>query len=298
MGSQGTFRLRPTGPFNFDLSFAFYRRSKFEMVDQFSDRYFIRPLLFGNEPVLIKIPCGNGPSTASFRIEWESPAEIEDIKGLRQLLTKMFYIDFDIDTFYRHSLDRVMVELTRRYVGFRPILTPDIFESAAWAIIGQQVNLQFAYRLKSRVVEYVNRSFILRGRRYFVFPTAAEIADIDYDTLRSMQFSGRKAEYLLDFAWMVAGGELELESLPDIDYEAAQDKLLAIRGIGPWSANYILMRGAGHRDAFPVGDSGINNAVRVLYHLKEQPKQEYLIELSQCWRPYRSLATFYLWKSL
>jgi DNA-3-methyladenine glycosylase II len=290
--------MRPVGPFNFDLSFSFYRRSKFEMVDRFSDKFFIRPLLYNGKPVLIKVPCGNGTMTPRFYVRWQSPDNIEDSSGLRRHLSRMFYVDFDINEFYRHSVDQVMRGLMRRFPGFRPILTPDIFEAAAWAIIGQQVNLQFAYRLKSRLVEYINRSFVIEGEKYFLFPSASDLAGIEYRVLRSMQFSGRKAEYLLDFARMVSDGKLDLDSLIETDYETALNLLLAIRGLGPWSANYILMRGAGHKDAFPIGDSGINHAVRRLYNLKDKPKSEYLIELSQRWRPFRSLATFYLWKSL
>lgn len=268
------------------------------MVDRFADRFFMRPMIIDGRPVLIKIPYGDNGLTSTLNVRWRSPREFAGIGRLRRALSRMFYIDFDIESFYRHPLDRVMRRLTRCFPGFRPILTPDVFEAAAWAIIGQQVNLQFAYRLKSRLVEYVDRSFVIDKTKYYLFPSASEVADIKYETLRTMQFSGRKAEYLLDFSRMAAGGKLDLEGLADLDYESALENLLSIRGLGPWSANYILMRGAGHRDAFPVGDSGINHAVRNLYGLDKKPNTELLLELGERWRPYRSLATFYLWKSL
>ncbi len=298
MGSQGTFHLRPVGPYSFDLSYSFYQRSKFESVDRFGDHYFARPVIVEGKPVLIKIRYGNGGLTDSLTINWQSQDEIKNTRLLRRMLTRMFYLAFDIEQFYRHPLDGVMKKLIGRFPGFRPILTPDTYEAAAWAIIGQQVNLQFAYRLKSRLVASVNRTFEIEGERYHLFPSPSEIANIGYDALRSMQFSGRKAEYLIDFTRMVVSGELDLEALSDLDYDAGVERLLSIRGIGPWSANYILMRGAGHRDAFPIGDSGINHAVRELYHLNSKPELKYLLELGERWRPFRSLATFYLWKSL
>lgn len=298
MGRRGTFRLTPVGPYNFDLSYSFYRRSKFEMVDRFADRMFIRPITIDQTPVLIKIRNGSGDPVKSLKIKWETTAPDLDTACLRRHMVRMFYLDFDLEKFYGLPLDRVMRRLIRSFTGFRPILTPNVFEAAAWAIIGQQVNLQFAYRLKSRLVKYVNRTFVIDRERYFLFPTAEEIARIDYDTLRTMQFSGRKAEYLLDLAFKVASRELDLEGLAETDYETALGKLLSIRGLGPWSANYILMRGAGHRDAFPVGDSGINQAVKRLYGLGRKPETGRLLDLGEGWRPYRSLATFYLWKSL
>ena len=298
MSSQGTFLLRPVGPYDFDLSYSFYWRSRFEMVDRFADVCFARPILFDDVPVLIKISCGKGCLIDSLRVQWFSPGEVRDRQRLRDLLTRMFCLNFDLNRFYQRRLDPVMRRLVRRLVGLRPILTPDVFEAAAWAIIGQQVNLEFAYRVKSRLVETVNRTFEIDGETYHLFPTAADIAALDLETLRSLQFSTRKAEYLLDFSRMVASGKIDLESLGSLDYDTACEKLISIRGLGPWSANYILLRGAGHLDAFPIGDSGLNRAVKTLYCLDRKPETKHLLQLGDRWRPYRSLATCYLWKSL
>jgi DNA-3-methyladenine glycosylase II len=296
-GSKGVIRIKPVGPYEFNLSFSFYRRSKFEMVDRFSDRMFRRPLDCNGQPVLISIPVHEGlidPLT----VTWQSPESDIDTRLLRRILTKMFYLDFDLSAFYQKKHDKVMRSLINRFPGFRPILTPNLFEAAAWAIIGQQVNLQFAYRIKSRLVEYVGRTFEIDGEAYHLFPRPHEVAEISHERLMSMQFSGRKAEYLHDLAVMIADGQLNLESLQKKDFSEAEAELLNLRGIGPWSANYILLRGAGHRDAFPIGDSGINRAVMTLYGLSEKPDTSYLLDLAERWRPYRSLATFYLWKSL
>lgn len=298
MKYRGSFRIKAVGPYNFDLSYSFYRRSRFETVDRFADRYFRRPLRIDGWPVLVSIPCGDGCLTESIRVDWAAPEGLPRPADLRHRLMSMLYADFDLGDFYGHKLDPVMKRLTRRFIGFRPMLTPDIFEASAWAIIGQQVNLQFAYRLKSRLVSRIDRSFIVDGETYYLFPTAADIASLDYADLREMRFSGRKAEYLIDLARLVAAGDLDLERLKEMEYDRALERLLSIRGLGPWSANYILLRGTGHRDAFPFGDSGINHAVTRLYGLSEKPDIDYLTELSRAWRPYRSLATFYLWKSL
>lgn len=301
-GSRVAFRkafyLRPTGPYNFDLSYSFYRRSRFETVDRFADWFFVRPFLFEDIPVLITVLYGNGGLVDTLKVAWQSPVAISHTARLRRRLIEMFYLDFDLDEFYGHALGPVLRRLTRRFAGFRPILTPNVFEAAAWAIIGQQVNLQFAYRLKTRLVQTVNRTFRIDGETYYLFPTAADVAALDLKTLRALQFSGRKAEYLLDLARMVNRGDLNLENLAGVEYGTAREILLSIRGIGPWSADYILMRGAGHRDAFPLGDSGINSAVKRLYGLPEKPEIDFLTALSDKWRPYRALAAFYLWKSL
>jgi len=297
MASRGTFRLASNGPFSFDHSVGFYRRSKFEMVDIFGDDLFVRPLECDGIPVIIRVR-GNAGVAHRLCADWSSPSDNIDRHKLREMIARMFYLDFDIERFYDHAKDDVMKDLTGRFVGFRPILTPSIYEAAAWAIIGQQVNLQFAYTIKNRLVQKINRRVKIEGQKYYLFPRPEEVIGLSHEDLLAMKFSGRKAEYLLDFTRMITGGEFDLNDLTVIDYDTAIDRLLAIRGIGIWSANYILMRGAGHRDAFPIGDSGLTNAIRRQYNLDSRPDAEFVATCGEAWRPYRTLACFYLWKSL
>ncbi len=298
MNNQGTFRLHPIGPYDFDLSLAFYHRSRFECLDINDTARFGRLLLLEDIPVVIRVTPYSRSESTGLRVDWLSTDGAVDSKKLWRLVRRMFYAEGDIDGFYRHRHDPVMRGLIRRFRGFRPILTASVFEAAAWAIIGQQVTLHFAFMLKSRIKTLVNRSITVDGETHFLFPTAEDIANLDYQKLRSIQLSGRKAEYLLDFSRLVASGELDPENMGRLDYDTAYEKLISIRGLGPWTANYILLRGTGHADAFPIGDSGINRAVRTLYGLPKKPDIDFLLQLGEKWRPYRSLASFYLWKSL
>ena len=298
MPLSGKFILRAKGPYSFEHSSAFYRRSKFELIDRHDKNYFTRALEFENQPILIRIQNNNDQITDRLTINWSSSNNLENKDRFREHLLKMFYLDFDIDLFYNHHLDPKMKKQVRRFTGFRPILTSTIYETVAWSIIGQQVNLQFAYKIVSRLIKKVNRTFNLNGQTYYLFPRPEDIIRLNPKTLLSMQFSQRKVEYLLGFTKQICDGRFDLEALKYLDYDASLDKLLAIRGIGPWSANYILLRGAGCRDAFPVGDSGINRAVKTIYGLGPRPSVDDLLELGERWRPYRSLATYYLWKSL
>lgn len=298
MHEQGTFRLRPKGPYDFGLSLAFCRRSRFECLDSDDTANFGRLLLLDEVPVVIRVAPDGRPKADGLRVDWYSKNGPVDRKRLRRLISRMFYTDYDINDFYRHRHDPVMRGLIRRFRGFRPILTASVYDAAAWAIIGQQVTLHFAFMLKTRLKKLTGRAVTVDGRRHYLFPTAEDIAKLDQQTLRSIQLSERKAEYLLGFSRMVADGRLDLENMGAMDYETAYDKLISIRGLGPWTANYILLRGTGHGDAFPIGDSGINRAVRTLYGLSAKPDTDFLLEMGERWRPYRSLATFYLWKSL
>ncbi len=296
--TSGTFYLKPLGPYDFDLTFDWYRKSRFEQIDGCQSESFIRIIEHDDVPVLIEIPYESNSGKYRIGINWYSPRPLGDTAGLRKRLIFMLRLDFDIDDFYARAGDRAMRRLFDNFRGFRPVMMPSVFETAAWAIIGQQVNSAFAFTIKSRLVELVGRWMKINGRSYLLFPRPSDIVKIEPAVLRSAQLSGRKIEYLQDFCAMITNNQFVIDDLITTPYDIARERLLAVRGIGEWTANYILMRGAGHQDAFPFGDAGIKAAIGNNYGFDPSREMDRMIELADTWRPYRSLAAFYLWKSL
>lgn len=177
--------------------------------------------------------------------------------------------------------------------GLRVLLTLDPFEALVWAIIGQQVNLAFAYALRREVIRRVGTP---ATGGLIAHPDAAQIAALTVQDLQALRFSGRKAEYLLHAAAEVASGRLDLAAHPTAT--GAARALLALRGCGPWTAQYVLMRGLGFRDCVPVGDAGLTLALQRRFQLEVRPDATDTLRLMAPFAPHRSLATFHLWASL
>lgn len=182
--------------------------------------------------------------------------------------------------------------LARGREGLRVPLTLDSFEALVWAILGQQVNLAFAYALRRDLIRLAGTP--VGG--LIAHPDAAAIAALDPADLTAHRFSRRKAEYVLNAAALVARGELELERL--LTATRAEKALLALRGCGPWTAQYVLMRGLGFRDCVPVGDSALTLALQRWFQLESRPDPAETRRLMAPFAPHRSLATFHLWASL
>ncbi|HEY3399775.1 MAG TPA: Ada metal-binding domain-containing protein [Geothrix sp.] len=176
--------------------------------------------------------------------------------------------------------------------GLRVPLTLDPFEALVWAILGQQVNLAFAYALRRDLIRLVGTPV----DDLIAHPEASRIAALDHGDLLARRFSGRKAEYLLNAAARVAEGSLRLESL--LTATRAGKTLQALRGCGPWTAQYVLMRGLGFRDCVPVGDAALTLALQRWFKLDERPDAPETLRLMAPFAPHRSLATFHLWASL
>jgi AraC family transcriptional regulator of adaptative response / DNA-3-methyladenine glycosylase II len=177
--------------------------------------------------------------------------------------------------------------------GLRLPNLPTGFDSLTWAIIGQQINIKFAGSLRRDLIEMAGeRIGAMRAH-----PTAERVANLSVTELNARRFSRSKASYLIDAASAIAKGELNVENLTLGSAVAAEKRLTQQRGIGTWTARYIMMR-MGFADAAPVGDSALAAALQKLHKLKDRPDHEEAGKLMAAFAPHRSLATMHLWTYL
>jgi len=177
--------------------------------------------------------------------------------------------------------------------GLRMPLLPTGFDALCWGIIGQQINVKFATSLRREMIEIAGEK-IGRMRAH---PTPESVANIDVATLAGRRYSRSKAQYLVDAAQAVADHRLDIEGLGEGSALAAEQALTRQRGIGIWTARYVLMRG-GFADAAPVGDVALAAALQKLHNLPERPDTDETARLMAAFAPHRSLATMHLWTYL
>src|SRR5437660_715 len=133
---------------------------------------------------------------------------------------------------------------------------------------------------------------------YPKFPTSRQILDTRYAKLRSAGLSGMKVEYLKDLAQKIEDGKLKMRSLSKMSDDEIIEHLTQVKGIGRWTAQMFLIFSLGRLDVFPTGDLGLRKGVQMAFSLSELPKPKEVEEIGIRWKPYRSVATWYLWKSL
>lgn len=187
-------------------------------------------------------------------------------------------------------------ELAPLVEGQRGLRVPQIadpFDALVWAVVGQQVNLTFAYRLRRRLVERVSAEV---GEGLYAPPAPEAVAALEPHDLMALSFSRAKAEYLVSAARSVVDGRLPLTGLVGKSATRTERTLLAVRGIGPWSAHYLMMRCFGFLDCVPVGDTGLATGLERFFALEARPDKQDQLLLMRRFSPYRSLATFHLWQ--
>jgi DNA-3-methyladenine glycosylase II len=166
------------------------------------------------------------------------------------------------------------------------VLRENRFSALARAIVGQQLSVAAASTIWSRLVDLVGTV------------TADSVAAVDIASLRSLGFSGAKANYVSDLAEHVRSDSLDLDALDALTDEEVITRLTQVKGIGRWTAEMFLIFSLGRLDVFAVDDVGLRRAIARAYGLPSDLDSPGLTLVGEAWRPYRSLASLYLWASL
>jgi DNA-3-methyladenine glycosylase II len=189
--------------------------------------------------------------------------------------------------------DPIMESLVRRigpldHASGRRGRPDDAYGALVRTIVGQQLSTKAARTIYGRLVTLFGDAP----------PTPEEILSADEDTLRAVGLSRQKTGYLRDLAAHVRSGELDFATLHDLSDEEVSHRVVAVKGLGRWSADMFLMFHLRRPDVLPVGDLGIRRAVEKAYGLPELPDADALRSLAGPWRPHRTLACLYLWNTL
>lgn len=289
--------IEPPREFSFSECWMFLKRSNQEILHQIKEDDLFKLLKIQDQLILCRI------SEQAYKMKVEFPMNqpsLNERERIVHYLTEWFDLETELACFYQMAnKDNILQPLTEKYRGLRLLGIPDLFEAFVWAIIGQQINLTFAYTLKKRFVEQFGDSVTFEGESHWLFPTPEKIATIQVGDLRNLKFTQRKAEYIIDIAKCIASGQLTKEMLRQKrDYEDMKKSLMAIRGIGAWTADYVLMKSLQELSAFPIADVGLHNALKMQLGLERKPTIEEITHYSQHWQGWHAYATFYLWRSL
>ena len=290
--------LKPPKEFDFQQCLKFLARSPLEPCHVVENNALFKLEKFEGKPVQIKIRWRD---TKFICIDFLTPRPKKSIRArVAKYVWDWFDLNTDLKPFYRIARrDPVLKNIVAEFYGLRIIKITDLFEALCWAIIGQQINLQFAYTLKKRFVESFGETIHFDKKRFYLFPRPQAVSRQAVADLRRLQFTGKKSEYIIGLAKKVEAGDLSKEKLLAGDgFKAAGKKLMQLHGVGQWTADYVRLRCLMDPGAVPVADVGLQNAVKQQLGLNKKPSAGDIDRLSDRWQNWQAYATFYLWASL
>ncbi|CAN5519557.1 DNA-3-methyladenine glycosylase [soil metagenome] len=281
--------LRPAGPFSLAASGRF--------LEGFAPASYGGPAVTGHLHLAFIVDGTDSPVGVCCRqkrdpqgsVEVESFGEARP-EAVRAQVRRILSLDVDGSGFSKvGKLDHVIGALQARYPGLRPVLFFSPYEAAAWAIIGARISIRQAARVKATMAERLGRKVDVHGERLHAFPDPTRLSQLD-------TFPGlfaRKPEWLRGVAQAALDGQLDADRLRSLPTDEALAELRSIPGIGPFSAELILLRGAGEPDAVPTAEPRLRRAVGRAYG-RPEPSDEELIAIADGWRPYRTWAALLL----
>lgn len=293
--------LHPRSPYRFDYALSYFARRVGEFVDRVHDGGYRRLFMLPDGLVLAEVRPAHGDalqlSITPASGVWGSAGAADDAtRFVTATVRRTLGIDDDLAPFRAAvTSDPKLSPIVQRFEGLRLISTPTAFEAFVWAVLGQQISLHVAFRLKSALVQYRGARAEIDGESYFAFPTPAALAETNPDELAGLGLGRRKAATIVNTAAAVATGAIDLQSLAGMPLEEAETALTALHGVGPWTARYTLLRGLRRADACPVSDIGLRSACGRLFDLGRHASADEVAAYAERWRPFRGYAAFYLW---
>lgn len=293
LGSSASFALALPDGFRADAVLGYQGRDPASVIERVQGNEVAKGMWLDSVPAVLRMRF-NADSVIC-KVDAAGSVGAEDMRQAHAAAVRMLNLPGDSSTFERQVARRPEYErLIAPRRGMRIPLTATPWECLLWAIVGQQVNLPFAYALRTAVAEVAGEPV---GGGLRAHPTPQAVASLEYADLTDRRFSRRKAEYLIDTARLIASGELRIDGEREMA-TAVERRLLDVRGLGPWSVQYFLMRGLGFADCVPVGDAGLTAALQRFHHLDHRPGPAETRELMEPFAPFRSLGTYHLWSSL
>ncbi len=214
-----------------------------------------------------------------------------EARRFQQHLRTVLNADLALEPFYRRlRRDKTLRPIVNSLIGLKPFRPPDIFQMLVIAITEQQISMTAAYNIRQRLLA----SFGTAAGRLTAFPRPRDIAALRVDELRGIGMSQRKAEYLIELAGDIEAGRVEMASWEEMPDGELLKLLRGYRGVGEWTAEYILVRGLGRMDVIPASDLGVRRVVGHYLADGKESSPEEVRKLLERWAPWRGLTAFYL----
>lgn len=292
------FAFRPRAPLDAHQTLERYGRWGPDPASPYRDGTLHRVARVDGRLVPFRLTVTGPPARPRATLAFAGPDTPARRAALRQEAARLLGEGWDLRAFYAAATaDPVLAPLVRPtggLFGLRPTVAPDPFEMLVGAISAQQVNLAFAFATRARLVRRYGMPLEFEGVTVHAFPAPAALAEALPAELRAMQFSQRKAEYIVGLARALSDGRLDLTALAAAPDEVVVARLTAVRGLGRWSAEWFLARGLGRPDVCPADDLGVRRATEALCFRGHERDAAAVRRRAKAWRPHRSLATHYL----
>jgi DNA-3-methyladenine glycosylase II len=294
---QSSMILRPVPPFRLDLTVWALRRRARNAIDRWDGTTYRRIVVMGRRRTELAVRQEGRPTAPRLILTVTPPCQTQfDRTHLRRTIVRLLGLRVDLARWYRTAeRDQHLRTLARRFRGLKPPQFPTLFEALVNAIACQQLSLVVGLELLNRLAVLCDvKRKTSDGKEPYAFPAPRDLARLSPATYRAIGFSRQKARALRTLALGLERREIDLERLASVDDTQASAQLRQLRGVGRWTAEYVLLRGLGRLQVFPGDDVGAQKSLARLLGRSSQLDYAGVQRATEAWRPYAGLVYFHL----
>jgi len=297
MKPKMTCHLFPKPPFDFELTAGYHTYFQGRYGTDSLNQGIYRRLLDLDGSLVLASVCSTGSiDSPCLEVELQGPdLSVQLANQATSAVAWLLGTDQDLAPFYQMARqDPTMSEITKRFRGLHLPHTATVFEALVLGILGQQIATNVARIIRTLLIEAYGPKGNFGGEIFYAFPRPESLATVSVEELRGLKLSWRKAEYVqgVALATLDFSGR-NLEHLRELDDSKVVEVVTALRGIGNWTAQWLLIRGLGRPDGLPLGDLSLRRVVSQLYFDDTPVTDAQVQEFCQQWRPWRTYATVY-----
>jgi DNA-3-methyladenine glycosylase II len=294
--SQRSFSITPLPPFRLDLTLWALRRRQENAVDCWDGSTYRRVLLIDSQAVEVAVRQSGGSEKPLLEVDLTGPRlTAQQGNTARALIERMLGVHKDLNPFYRLATnDPRLQPLVDEFRGLKPPQFPTVFEALANGIACQQLSLLVGILLLNRLAQQIGVLAVSAKDGPHAFPNPTNFSGVREQSLKSLGFSASKSRALLELSSAIRDRRLNPESFVKLDNQGALERLVKLKGVGRWTAEYVLLRGLGRLDIFPGDDVGARKKLAQFLRKKQPLDYDAVRRAVRGWQPYAGLVYFHL----
>jgi DNA-3-methyladenine glycosylase II len=294
--ARNAFELTPLSPFRLDLTVWTLRRRAHNIVDRWDGTTYRRVLPLPEGPVEVAVSQPTSSEEARLQVAVAGQSVSAAIRAaVTMSLERLLGLRIDMTEFYQFAAHRPrLTPLADRFRGMKPPRFATVFECTINAIACQQMSLTLGIHLLNRLTSAYGAKLAVSGETVYAFPRPIDLARLVPEELRQYGFSHQKSRAIIELAQLITAGHLDLERYADLSDIEAVRRITQLRGLGRWSAEYILLRGIGRTHVFPGDDVGARKNLQRWLRLSKPLDYEGVRRVLLRWNRFAGLVYFHL----
>ena len=294
--------ITPVAPYDFELTAGQpnYSRDQEFKTEDYVDGAYLRLLDLGDKAALAQVESIGSVDDPALTVSLTGDDLTDhDAERASRQISWLLGCDQDLRPFYDSvAHDPILRDVVEQFYGYHNTRTASVFEALVQAVMGQQIATAVARIVRNLLIQNYGLHTSIGDREWYAFPRAETLARAEVSDLRQLKLSMRKSEYIQGIARAALESPDGFERMHDLPDDEVVKGMVALRGVGNWTAQWVLVRALARPDGFPIGDLALRRTVASLYFDGAEINDEELLEFSQRWSPWRSYATSYLFAAL